>query len=34
VLSRLGRPTLTPLIDVESKRSGEFRDWKAKLELD
>jgi hypothetical protein len=34
VMSRLGRPTYTPLIDVESKRSEEFGDWKAKLELD
>jgi hypothetical protein len=33
VLSRLGRPTYTPLIDVESKRSGEFGDWNTKLEL-
>jgi hypothetical protein len=28
-----GRPTWTPLIDVESRRGGEFGDWKAKLGL-
>jgi hypothetical protein len=31
VLSRLRRPT--PLIDVESKRSGEFEDCDNKLQL-
>jgi hypothetical protein len=34
VLSRLGRSTQTPLIDVESNRSGEFGDWKTKLKPD
>jgi hypothetical protein len=33
-LFRLGRPTQTLLIDVESRISGEFGDWKTKLELD
>jgi hypothetical protein len=28
-----GRPTKTPLIDVEPKRSGEFEDWNTKLGL-
>jgi hypothetical protein len=32
-LSRVSRPTWTPLIDVEPKRSEEFGDWEAKLEL-